>query len=87
MWTPSTREQHIRKTNRYQSELTDKEWGVIRPHLPLANKTGRPRAWPMHEIINDILCVMRSGCPWRLLPGDSRSGLFGLGIGPELRGD
>jgi transposase len=70
MWTPTTRKQHIRKTTRYQTDLTDKEWGVIEPHLPTANSTGRPRAWPMREIINGIFYVMRSGCPWRLLPSD-----------------
>jgi putative transposase len=70
MWTPATRKQHIRKTNRYQSDLTDEEWAVIEPHLPVAKSTGRPRAWPMREIINGIFYVMRSGCPWRLLPSD-----------------
>src|ERR1035437_3462498 len=70
MWTPTTRMQHIRETNRYQTDVTDKEWCVIAPHLPAAKNTGRPRAWPMREIINGIFYVMRSGCPWRLLPSD-----------------
>ena len=70
MWTPTTRKQHIRETNRYQTDVTDKEWRVIEPHLPAAKSTGRPRAWPMREIINGIFYVMRSGCPWRLLPSD-----------------
>src|SRR6187200_2698360 len=30
--------------------------------------TGRPRAWPMREIVNAIFYVLRSGCAWRLLP-------------------
>src|SRR5260370_30400016 len=70
MWTPTPRKQHIRRTNRYQSDLTDEEWSVIRPHLPAANSTGRPRAWPMREIVNGIFYVMRAGCPWRFLPSD-----------------
>src|ERR1019366_8540477 len=70
MWTPTTRKQHIRKTNRYQTDVPDKEWRVIEPHLPAANITGRPRVWPMREIINGIFYVMRAGCPWRLLPSD-----------------
>jgi putative transposase of IS4/5 family DUF4096 len=61
MWTPATRRQHIRKTNRYQSDLTDEEWAVVKPRLPVAKSTGRPRAWPMREIINGIFYVMRSG--------------------------
>ena len=70
MWTPTTREQHIRKTNRYQTDVTDEEWRVIEPHLPAASCTGRPRSWPMREIVNGIFYVMRSGCTWRLLPSD-----------------
>jgi hypothetical protein len=38
--------------------------------LPAAKSTGRPRTWPMREIINGIFYVMRSGCPWRLLPSN-----------------
>ena len=70
MWTPTTREQHSRRTCRYQSDLTDKEWAVIEPHLPVVKGRGRPRAWPMREIVNGIFYVMRAGCPWRLLPSD-----------------
>ena len=29
MWTPTTRKQHIRKTSRYQTDVTDDEWLVI----------------------------------------------------------
>jgi transposase len=43
---------------------------VIAPHLPKPCATGRPRAWPMREIVNGIFYVMRAGCPWRLLPND-----------------
>ena len=31
---------------------------------------GRPREWPMREIVNGIFYVMRSGCAWRLVPRD-----------------
>jgi putative transposase len=31
-------------------------------------KTGRPRDWPLREVLNAIFYVLRSGCPWRLLP-------------------
>ena len=70
MWTPTTREQRSRKALRYQTDLTDAEWAVIEPLLPPACSTGRPRAWPMREIVNAIFYVMRAGCPWRLLPSD-----------------
>ena len=70
MWTPTTRQQHSRPVTRYQTDLTDAEWPVIAPHLPKPCEMGRPREWPMREIVNGIFYVMRAGCPWRLLPND-----------------
>jgi len=70
MWTPTTREQYRRQTTRYQTDLTDVEWRVIAPYLPPAKTTGRPRAWPMREIVNAIFYVLRGGIVWRLLPSD-----------------
>ena len=64
MWTPTTRQQHSRPVTRYQTDLTDAEWRVIAPHLPKPCATGRPREWPMREIVNGIFYVMRAGCPW-----------------------
>lgn len=40
------------------------------PRPPPVHRTGRPRAWPVREIINGIFYVMRAGCPWRLPPSD-----------------
>lgn len=70
MWTPTTRQQYSRGTIRYQTDLTDEEWQVISPHLPPAKATGRPRAWPLREIVNAIFYVLRGGIAWRLLPSD-----------------
>src|SRR5262245_24007752 len=70
MWTPTTRQKHSRTVTRYQTDLTDTEWRVIAPHLPKPCATGRPREWPMREIVNGIFYVMRAGCPWRLMPSD-----------------
>ena len=38
--------------------------------MPEPRPTGRPREWPMREIVNGIFYVMRSGCAWRLMPND-----------------
>ena len=35
-------------------------------YLPPAEPTGRPRAWPMREMVNAIFYVLRSGCAWRI---------------------
>jgi putative transposase len=68
MWTRETRSQHDREHLRYGSDLTDKEWELIEPLLPTPADTGRPRAWPMREIMNALFYILRGGCPWRMLP-------------------
>lgn len=70
MWTPTTREQHRRPSQRYQTDMTDREWQVIEPLLPDPKAAGRPRRWPMREILNAVFYVMRGGIAWRLLPAD-----------------
>jgi putative transposase len=39
-------------------------------HVPAPNKRGRPRTHSSREILNAIFYVLKSGCPWRLLPKD-----------------
>lgn len=70
MWTPTTRQYYSRPAARYQTDLTEAEWHVIEPYLPPPKTTGRPRAWPMREIVNAIFYVLRGGIAWRLLPSD-----------------
>ena len=70
MWTPTTRRQHSRDRLRYGSDLSDAEWDIIAPFMPPPAQTGRPRAWPMREIVNAIFYVLRAGCAWRMLPKD-----------------
>ncbi len=53
----------------YPTDLTDKEWAVIEPTLPVAT-TGRPRKYSQRELFNAILYVLRTGCSWRMLPHD-----------------
>ena len=68
MWTPTTRAEHARDHLRYGSDLTDQEWTLLAPLLPAPAETGRPRQWPMREIVNALFYVLRGGCPWRMLP-------------------
>jgi len=70
MWTPTTRAQHSRVGLRYGSDLTDAEWAVLEPLLPPACGRGRPRRWPLREVMNAIFYVLRGSCPWRMLPKD-----------------
>jgi putative transposase len=52
----------------YQTDLSNAEWALIEPHLPVPRAPGRPRVHPLREILNAIFYVVKSGCPWRLLP-------------------
>jgi transposase len=70
MWTPAARRRHSRALPRYRSDLTDAEWRLVAPHLPPPVECGRPRAWPLREIVNAIFYVLRGGIAWRLLPTD-----------------
>ncbi|WP_422679862.1 IS5 family transposase [Chelatococcus albus] len=70
MWPPATRRQHRRAGLRYETDLTDAEWRLVEPSLPRPKRTGRPSSWPLREIVNAILSVMRGGLAWRLLPSD-----------------
>jgi hypothetical protein len=84
VWTPTTRQEHSRSITRYQTDLTDAEWCVIAPQLPKPCAMGRPREWPMREIINGIFYVVRADCPWRLLAEDlRRGGRFAAGSPPD----
>ncbi|MGW4411899.1 IS5 family transposase [Nonomuraea sp. NPDC004702] len=56
--------------DRYPSDLTDAQWELIEPLPPDPNAGGRPEKHPRGEIVNAILYVVRSGCPWRYPPTD-----------------
>ena len=70
MWTEITRPKYERDLLRYASDLTDGEWKVLEPLLPRAKALGRPRTTALREVVNAILYLLRSGCPWRMLPRD-----------------
>jgi len=54
----------------YPSDLTDAQYALIEPLIPLAKPGGRRRSVDMRQVINGILYLNRSGCAWRMLPGD-----------------
>ena len=53
----------------YSTDLTDAEWALLAPHIPLAKTGGRP-ARDRREILDAVSYAVRSGCAWRLLPHD-----------------
>jgi putative transposase len=58
----------MRKT--YATDLSDAEWASLRTRLPELLRTVRMRAHALRDVFDAIFYVLRSGCPWRLLPGD-----------------
>ncbi len=54
----------------YTTDLTDEEWQILEPLLPPEKTGGRPRKYPLREVLNGIQYVLRAGCPWRLMPHD-----------------
>jgi len=48
-------------------ELTDFEWTAIKPFLP--NKSRGVSSVDDRRVLNDIFWILRSGAPWRDLPG------------------
>jgi putative transposase len=53
-----------------QSDLTEEQWALLQPLLPPAQLGGRPRAGARREVINPILSLNRTGCPWDMRPHD-----------------
>ena len=53
----------------YASDVSDEQWEILRRRLPPGYSRGRPqldRRW----VLNAILYVLWTGCPWRALPRD-----------------
>jgi putative transposase len=53
----------------YDTDLTDEQYAALEPFLPRRKKMGRPPA-DLRAVLNGILYLARTGCPWRLLPHD-----------------
>ena len=54
----------------YPTDLNDREWQLLEPLLPPPKPGGRPVKYPRREVVNAIRYVLRTGCPWRMLPHD-----------------
>lgn len=91
MRTPPTGESSAKKTistgdlvetiPAARHDLTDAQWAVLKPLLPVSKKPGRPPIWPKRQLINGIRWRVRAGVPWRDVPpwygpGESVYALF-----------
>jgi len=58
------------ETSKYPTDLSEDEWRCISPYLPEPKGQGRPRLHGLRAILDAVFYVLKSGCPWRLLPRD-----------------
>src|SRR3954453_20577922 len=58
------------QSRRCPTDLSDDEWSYIGPHLPGPTGRGRPKIHGPRAVLDAIFYVLKSGCPWRLLPKD-----------------
>jgi putative transposase len=56
---------------RYESDLTDEQWALVRPLLP-KRKTpvGAPITVSRRDLLDALFYLLRTGCQWRQLPHD-----------------
>ena len=69
-WTEITRAQYRRDHLVYASDTTDAEWLLLSFFLPGECRLGRPREVELRAVMNAILFILWTGCPWRGLPSD-----------------
>ena len=54
----------------YPSDLSDAQWKVIEPLLPVTIDRAIKRKYPKRSLIDAIFYVNKTGCQWRYLPID-----------------
>lgn len=57
------------RTHHYPSDVTDAQWDLIGPHIPI-HPGGRPRKTDPRDVVDAIFYILRTGCQWRYLPLD-----------------
>ena len=57
-------------TKLYPTELSNRQWELIKELLPAPARRGRKRQLDMRQVLNAILYVVVGGIQWRLLPRD-----------------
>ncbi len=67
-WSETTREKYRRISERYESDLTDGEWALVKPLLPPPPGLGRPRSTDLREVLDAIQYMLATGCQWRAVP-------------------
>jgi transposase len=51
-----------------RGDLTDAQWAVLEPLLPVGKGPGRPAKWSRRQLIDGVRWRVRTGAPWRDMP-------------------
>lgn len=70
VWPRSVQGRVVARERTYPSDLTEEQWEIIEPMLPLIKEPGRPPKHPFRDLVDAILSIDRAGCSWRQLPAD-----------------
>ncbi len=54
----------------YPSDVSDDEWAFVAPYLTLMRSDAPQRVHDPREVFNALRWIVRTGSPWRYLPGD-----------------
>ena len=54
------------RIKRYTSDLAPEAWARIQPLILVRRRS----KWPLEQIVNAILYLLKNGCTWRDLPGE-----------------
>lgn len=52
----------------YPSNLTERQWELIKPLFPAAKPGGRPRTVCLRAVFDAMLYILVTGCQWKMLP-------------------
>jgi putative transposase len=52
----------------YPTDLTDAQWKLVEPLIPIAKFGGRPRTTDMRRTVDGLMYLIKTGCHWRMLP-------------------
>jgi putative transposase len=55
---------------RYDTDLTDAQWTIVKGFIPKPKTGGRPRTTDEREVLNAVFYFLKTGCHWRSLPTD-----------------
>lgn len=58
------------KRKRYPSDVTDEEWDFVAPYLVLMRDDAPQREYELRDVFDALRWIVRTGSPWRYLPGD-----------------